>query len=161
MRAPRPGDLALTVHQPWADLIVSGVKDVENRTWPVPSATLHGRVWIHAGQSFDDSWKWSAAGPRVVRHEQYGTAPWVTADRCGVLLGSVQVDGCHHADWCDKVDGDLVTAWPDTTSRGPRYCSRWAEPDVYHWRLSDPQPLADPIPMRGRQRLWRITADDR
>ena len=28
---------ALTVKQPWADLIVSGVKDVENRTWEPPS----------------------------------------------------------------------------------------------------------------------------
>lgn len=28
---------ALTIRQPWADLIMAGVKDVENRTWPVPS----------------------------------------------------------------------------------------------------------------------------
>lgn len=27
---------ALTVRQPWASLIVAGLKDVENRSWPVP-----------------------------------------------------------------------------------------------------------------------------
>ena len=39
MTAPMPklGDLVLTVKQPWADLIMVGEKDVENRSWPVPS----------------------------------------------------------------------------------------------------------------------------
>jgi hypothetical protein len=39
---------ALTVHQPFADQLVTGVKDVENRVW----ATRHrGLVVIHAGTS--------------------------------------------------------------------------------------------------------------
>lgn len=35
----------LTVKQPWATFIVSGVKDVENRTW---KTSYRGRVLIHA-----------------------------------------------------------------------------------------------------------------
>ena len=37
---------ALTVWQPWAELIVSGRKPIEIRRW---SPEYRGRVWIHAG----------------------------------------------------------------------------------------------------------------
>lgn len=37
----------LTVKQPWASLIVMGIKDVENRTWTTP---YRGRILIHAGK---------------------------------------------------------------------------------------------------------------
>lgn len=43
---------ALTIHQPWASLIVGGVKDVENRSWPT---THRGPMLIHAGLSIDPS----------------------------------------------------------------------------------------------------------
>jgi len=39
---------ALTILQPWADLIMSGEKRVENRTWPTK---YRGRLYIHAGKS--------------------------------------------------------------------------------------------------------------
>jgi hypothetical protein len=46
-----PGMKVLTVRQPWAELIVSGRKDVENRT----RRTNHrGLLAIHAGLGFDD-----------------------------------------------------------------------------------------------------------
>lgn len=39
---------ALTVCQPYAELIASGVKIIENRTWPTP---YRGPLAIHAGKS--------------------------------------------------------------------------------------------------------------
>jgi len=43
---------AITVHQPWAELIVRGEKDVENRSW----RTHHrGPLLIHAGARADGS----------------------------------------------------------------------------------------------------------
>lgn len=41
----------LSIRQPWASLIVSGVKDVENRTW---STRYRGPLLIHAAQRADD-----------------------------------------------------------------------------------------------------------
>ncbi|CAI0464823.1 unnamed protein product [Linum tenue] len=35
----------LTMHQPWASLLVYGIKRIEGRSWPAP---LRGRLWIHA-----------------------------------------------------------------------------------------------------------------
>ena len=37
----------LSVRQPWADLIISGTKDIENRTW---STVYRGRLFIHASR---------------------------------------------------------------------------------------------------------------
>jgi hypothetical protein len=40
----------LTVRQPWASLIVAGIKDVENRSW---STKFPGKLGIHAGMRVD------------------------------------------------------------------------------------------------------------
>lgn len=42
---------ALSIMQPWAALIVHGVKDIENRSW---RTHFRGPVLIHAGKKFDD-----------------------------------------------------------------------------------------------------------
>jgi len=36
----------LTIHQPWAWLIARGIKDVENRRWPI---NYRGLLLVHAG----------------------------------------------------------------------------------------------------------------
>ena len=41
----------LSVKQPWAYLICSGIKDVENRSWKPKQAP--GRILIHAGAKLD------------------------------------------------------------------------------------------------------------
>lgn len=41
---------ALSIMQPWAGLIVHGVKDIENRSWPT---RFRGPVLIHAGKKLD------------------------------------------------------------------------------------------------------------
>ena len=37
----------LTMHQPWASLVVSGIKRLEGRSWR-PDAFAHGGLWIHS-----------------------------------------------------------------------------------------------------------------
>ncbi len=39
---------ALTIRQPWAWLVCTGYKDIENRDW---FAKFRGRIYVHAGQS--------------------------------------------------------------------------------------------------------------
>lgn len=40
----------ISVKQPWAELIITGVKDVENRTW---ATDYRGPIIIHTGQRID------------------------------------------------------------------------------------------------------------
>jgi len=42
---------ALTIKQPWAHLIATGQKDIENRSWPTE---LRGRVFIHTSKTVDN-----------------------------------------------------------------------------------------------------------
>lgn len=41
---------AISVKQPWASLIIEGIKDIENRNW---QAYYRGRLYIHTGKGFD------------------------------------------------------------------------------------------------------------
>jgi hypothetical protein len=41
---------AISIRQPWADLIVRGIKDIENRSWPT---TFRGNILIQAGQKIE------------------------------------------------------------------------------------------------------------
>jgi hypothetical protein len=52
----------LSVRQPWAHLIVSGIKAIENRSW---TTAYRGPLLIHAGQNWADV-------PVEVIEEQFG-----------------------------------------------------------------------------------------
>ena len=74
----------LTVGQPWTDLIVKGIKDVENRSW---ATKYRGPLLIHA------------AG-RIARCEFDYLARWFgiemepSAMRLGAILGAVDLVDC-------------------------------------------------------------------
>jgi hypothetical protein len=42
---------AISIRQPWAWLIVNGMKDIENRTW---KTNYRGQLFIHASSKFDN-----------------------------------------------------------------------------------------------------------
>jgi hypothetical protein len=69
----------LTVRQPWASLIVAGIKDVENRSW---HTEYRGKLGIHAGNRVD-RYALDAHG-----HRLDGDPP------LGALVGSVTLVDC-------------------------------------------------------------------
>ena len=102
---------ALSIRQPWASLIVAGIKDVENRTW---ATKLRGPLAIHAGL-----YKESRG-----RGEVYDAMMAILCPELpdplprGGIIGTV----------------DLVDVVQDSESE-------WAEDGQYHWLLANPQPL--------------------
>lgn len=52
--APSICDVALTLTQPWAGLVASAVKRIENRTWRPPVAMIGKRFAIHASREIDE-----------------------------------------------------------------------------------------------------------
>jgi len=73
----------ISVRQPWAELIVRGIKDVENRVWPT---AYRGPLLIHAGlKSSASDWEGVPAS----------TPPIVRSTCCtGAIIGMVQVVDC-------------------------------------------------------------------
>jgi hypothetical protein len=111
---------ALTIRQPWAALIMSGHKPVENRNW---RTGYRGEIAIHAGKQDDDAgWEFVVENSLDVDHVERGA-----------MLGTVVLK-------------DIV--------RNAE--SDWARPGQWHWILTSPQPLEQPIPFRGRQSLWLV-----
>lgn len=84
-------DRALSIRQPWADLIMSGNKLVENRTW---KTKFRGTFVVHAGQKIDRRGLVPAAEFGI------GLDPMPTG-----YLGLVDLVGIHFA------DGHCCPAW--------------------------------------------------
>ncbi len=93
---------ALSVRQPWADLILVGAKDVENRTW---WTSYRGRLAIHAAKT------WTAdAAALYLDAKEKGYLP-DDQDGCklGFVLGTVELVGVVRRVY--RRDEELPWAW--------------------------------------------------
>ena len=121
---------AITIKQPWASLIVHGVKDIENRTW---RTNFRGRVLIHAagfhGRKFSidlTDTQMKAAFGTIAKETMFGNLPF------GAIIGSVEIVGC-------------VLNHP----------SIWSQKGVCHWMLANPVIYEKPIEnVKGKLSFW-------
>jgi ASCH domain len=84
----------LTIRQPWAALIISGHKPIENRSWV---SDYRGRLYIHAGLNYDVD-----AFERIEREHD------IQFDRAtlqkGAIIGHAEMVDCvtaHPSRWFD------------------------------------------------------------
>lgn len=124
---------ALTLHRPWAGLIMHHGKVVENRGWPPPRTPM--RIAVHAGRTVD-----TAATDQLSSNGEITLPKHLLTEG---LVGTVLVRGAHQATSCPGDPG----------------CERWGVSTGWHWELTDPRPLPTPVPARGRQKLWTLTPD--
>lgn len=124
---------AITIKQPWASLIVSGLKDIENRTWNCPKKYLGKRVLIHAAKTSVKE-GWSALNgmqiEKVSKHKDklYGDNEDLPK---GAIIGSVEIVDCIQ-----------------------NHPSPWAEKGVWNWVLANPILFPEPIPAKGKLSFW-------
>jgi hypothetical protein len=81
----------LSIRQPWASLIATGAKDVENRTWPT---RYRGPVLIHASQRADD-----VTSDEIERRFGVRLPPTLPL---GGIVGLTEIVGCvklHPSKW--------------------------------------------------------------
>lgn len=125
---------ALTLHRPWAALILLAGKDVENRGW---MTGYRGPLLIHAGQTWDEDALDFAA--RIPTGPEAMADDWVSSnpdDHAAGIIGVVELV-------------DVVRDYP----------SPWSVRGQYQWVRTDPHMFLEPIPCKGRQGLW-IPPDD-
>lgn len=143
-------DLTITVWQPFAGLLVSGVKTVENRTWSPRGLRPGDRFLIHAGVRYDrDSWEWVLGLAEELKAKNqwrmFRTPSWplsaskpnpdadpVGATPYGAIVGAVTLDEVRRA-----ARGD-----------DPWFCG------PIGWYVRDPVPI-DPVWCSGAQGLWK------
>lgn len=120
----------LSIRQPWADLIIQGRKTLELRTWTVKH---RGPLAIHASQTVERE----ACLAHGLNPDQ------VTA---GAAIGVV-----------DLVEIIELDAASYEARRSEHLADEpWGDGPLYGWRLANPQPLLEPLPMRGRMGLFEL-----
>jgi hypothetical protein len=115
----------LSVPQPWAWAIARGRKPVENRDW---APSYRGQLAIYASMRVDLQ---ASESPLI------WFAGWDPGDPVAVIGGIVAVVTL--ADVCSAAMAGQCCD-----------CGEWAQPNAYHWRLTDPQPLVRPVVSVGR-----------
>ena len=148
----------LSVRQPWAWAIAHGRKDVENRSWPTQ---WHGRLAVHASARWDEDGAYSRQvikallehgqperhfDPplRVEGYQPGGVPAALLADPRRFVPGAV-IAVARLVDVCTAMQGCN--------------CGPWAVEGQCHWRLASVQPLAEPVPCKGRLGLWDLPDD--
>lgn len=115
----------LSVQQPWASLICSGVKDIENRTWQPKTAP--GRILIHASgkiipKDYDLKYLMPEEISTISNLRKFGIIPEFEDMPLSAIIGYVDVVGF-------------------TTNSG----SFWAGEGQTHWQLKNAWLFDEPI----------------
>ncbi|XP_065866703.1 uncharacterized protein [Euphorbia lathyris] len=133
----------LTMHQPWASLLIYGIKRIEGRSWPAP---IRGRLWIHAAsrvpeeatiKAMEDFYReiYAVNGITDIKFpEHYPVSR---------LLGCVEVVGC--------VRGEEVASW-EAIPEGVRLEGQ----TDFCWLCERPQKLLVPFEMRGFKGVYNL-----
>ena len=128
----------ITIKQPWASLIVEGIKDIENRTW---KTNFRGRALVHAGAKQLNSKdlfsieKVNEIHPDLLDDIEDCNLP------TGAIIGSVEVVDCvinHASIWTEKSSEFML--------QGGKL--------IYNWVLSNPIKFPKPIPIKGKLSFW-------
>jgi activating signal cointegrator 1 len=133
---------ALTILQPWADLIMSGAKRVENRTWPTK---YRGRMYVHAGKSREALVTKTVDGVEVCIH----TGKRVEDMRFGYVLGVVVVLDCIPI---EELRGNSVP------SKYPELQAHQYAEGPFCWVLAENPVHIGPWPYKGAQGLFDINS---
>ena len=113
---------AISIKQPWAWLIVTGIKDIENRNW---KSNYRGRLLIHAPKTWDKSGyivlqNYLLDGEKEALPEK---DEWVF----GAIIGAVTMVDCvhnHPSKWFSGPRGFVFEA-PEA----------WDDPEPYRGQL--------------------------
>lgn len=95
----------ISLRQPWAYLICSGIKDIENRTWKLPEKYKGQRVLIHASKTeYRHPWDVLSKEQNEFLMQNKIVIPGSTLEYC-TIIGSVRFVDCvinHPSIWAEK-----------------------------------------------------------
>lgn len=124
---PNEKSMAISIHQPWATLIVLGLKSVEVRKW---STSYRGRLFVHASKQID--------------HMALKRFP-VDNLSLGCLVGTVELA---------KIEPLTRELWDELADEhldlGP------FREGLFAWHFTSPRPLREPMQFRGKPGLFPI-----
>jgi ASCH domain-containing protein len=86
---------AISIRQPWAQLVIEGIKDIENRNW---FTKYRGKLYIHAAKTFERD----AAEQLLISHPHLKQIIFDSTKLLGCVIGHVEMKNCvqfHPSEW--------------------------------------------------------------
>lgn len=127
---------AITIKQPFASLIVTGLKDVENRSW---KTSFRGRVLVHAAKTpVKDGWS-ALNNEQMKKVSGHKDKLYWNGDGFpnGAIVGSVEIVDC-------------VKNHP----------SIWADKGLWNWVLANPVMFPEPVDgVKGKLSFWEYDGE--
>jgi hypothetical protein len=155
---------ALTLTQPWAGLVASGIKLIENRPRPIIKPADFGQPFaIHASREIKED---TYARIFEIAPELPGRTPAETGCRWHMLsritsavIGVATIDKAFTGDWDAETIARHVDILSDSRGAllGPQQVRWFFGPIGYV--LRDVRALATPVPCRGALGFWMLPAD--
>ena len=141
---------ALSLHRPWGEFVIAGLKTIETRRWKhLPVCLVGNRLAIHSGQVYYprlwrdeigasiEPWRYAALAPDLRR----------CASRSAVQTGIIGHVRVHKIRWLVGDEDDCRAALCDTAGRVGLY-------------LHDPVRLPEPIICPGNRGFWWVDIPD-
>lgn len=133
----------ISIWQPWASLIVHGMKFFETRSWSAPRSLMGQTLGIASTKHITPDQRAAYADPNFQRLYALSGLPPLDELPRGMLLGTVSLDSVEIITE-EFLDGITI----EERAFG------WHEPGNYAWRLRDARSLRHPIPVSGKQGIW-------
>lgn len=158
---------ALTIHQPWASLIMAGAKPFEFRGWHPPVSLLGQRIVIHASARNIDRGEASLLCGWLHFRDNSDLHRRKTAETCLYPDAAIPIlQRAQHAQSIDPLPMacGLGTAIVGVPRLGTDIAAEFGvtrandseldEHAIWGWPMLDIEVWPEPIPMRGKQGLW-------
>lgn len=137
----------LSVKQPWAYLLCSGIKDIENRTWKLPKKYKGERVLIHAsGAKMKSLFSCLTKEQLELANSKLGYEyDFDKVFAKSAIIGSVRFVDCvinHESIWAEKSHYEVNLALHPLRP-------------IYNWVVADPILFDKPIlDVKGKLSFW-------
>jgi len=142
---------AITLHQPWAAAIASGLKSIETRSW---TTNYRGCLLIHAGAKGYDSHSHRMLADEVREHvESRCYAHFLRPLSLGAIVAYAELVACEAT-----LIGAAREPWLKTVPRAERILGDFGQ-GRWLWQLENVIPLREPVPCRGSLGLWKPPDD--
>ena len=134
---------AISLLQPWATLVVLGIKTIETRSW---RTSYRGRILIHASQG--KAGNIFAAEPPFKKYiPNFKTLPF------GAIIGEATITDVIPVEMMQMTDELINRLTMEEKAFGDYSEGRYA------WIMEDPKPFATPIPARGTLSIWEYQGE--
>jgi len=146
----------ISIWNPWATLVVKGLKLIETRSWAAPRSLVGQRIGIASTKQIRPDQRLEITRDEFAKHYAATDLPMITSGFAdlnkfhnGYLLGTALL-----------ISSDVITEEDMNDITDEELAFGWFSPGRYAWRLRDAVEFAKPVSARGSQGIWEWFSEE-